>query len=60
VDGRYAAALAEAGFRGLPLHKVVAARDHGVTVAFARRAREKLGRDTTIEDVIDWRDRGGR
>jgi hypothetical protein len=52
--------LADAGFGRLPLHHVIRARDHGVTASVAKRGRAELGHDATLDDIITWRDRGGR
>jgi len=60
VDARYVQSLAEAGFGRLSLATAIRARDHGVSGSLARRARERLGPGATIDDAIEWRDRGGR
>jgi hypothetical protein len=60
VTPEYVDALADAGFDGLSLRKVIRARDVGVSASFARQARADLGKDATIDDVIAWRNRGGR
>ena len=50
--------MASAGFKGVALTRLVAARDHGVDPAFARRMRAKRG-DVSLEQVIALHDRGG-
>jgi len=60
VSEDFIVALSEAGFVRLPLEAVVRARDHGLDARLARRARRELGLKATIDDAIEWRDRGGR
>jgi hypothetical protein len=60
VDADYVEMLADAGFARLPLEKVVRARDHGLSSGRVRQARDRLGPDATIDEVIEWHSRGGR
>jgi hypothetical protein len=60
VTGDYIEGLEAAGFRNIPFSSVVRARDHGLDERSARKARAALGSEATIDDAIEWRDRGGR
>jgi hypothetical protein len=50
VDPEYARAMGAAGFRR--------ARDHGVDADYVRRVRARIKGTITIDDVIEFRDRG--
>ena len=58
VDGPYLAALQQAGYFNVPIRDAIRARDRGVDAGFAARARVKLGRQPSLDELIRLRDGG--